>query len=518
MSKSEDLRPLFAEYASGTISAAELRALEAALRDDPELRQRFIEYMTIDSALGDMAALSEAELTEFESAKPGSESKAADSSASPVTPRSSDRSTLACRVVAFLGALAATLLIAALLWFAIPSQQGQPAVATLLTQVDAVLLCDGQPSSGAELPAGEYRLERGLLHLQFDGGVMVFVEAPARFDAVSNKRVMLHGGRLSATVPPAGIGFTVETPGAEVVDFGTEFSVDVQGGASEVHVFDGLVRVHPGALNQRDVSRPVELQASQAVRITDGATEPEDISIATDRFIRTFVESKRRYARTIKQFSPVAFYRMAIRDQGLACVPEQYSGKVLTGAGKRPPHARGVFAGGSLRVLAGSAGRGGRVDVSPPLQTGKFTLTAFVYPEADAKGGIVATNIQGNRGNFTLKLTEKGFLQATVRSRGGDLVSVTGTAPLALESWRHIVVTVDDGQLCLYEDGGLVTSAPCLPVAGSKQDVLWFGTGADGARLWDGRIDEVALFDRTLSEAEVLQLYRSAQKEREKSE
>ena len=205
MSDSTDLRFMFVDYALGVISAPELQALEAALREDSDLRRDFIEYMNIDSALGDMAALSGAELAEFETTKLADGSRAIDAGASGAIAKANDRP------------------------------------------------FDGQPRKGTELQAGMYRLGRGLLQLQFDGGVMVYVEAPARFDAVSNSRVLLHSGRLSAKVPPEGIGFTVETPEAEVVDLGTEFSVDVEGGASEVHVFDGLVRVNPGASNQRDV-------------------------------------------------------------------------------------------------------------------------------------------------------------------------------------------------------------------------------------------------------------------------
>ena len=186
------------------------------------------------------------------------------------------------------GFVTAACVLIALVWHegsGVPNDHTNDA-ATIVSNVSGLLISGDRQWEEAYLSVGEYELQKGLLHLQFDGGVMVYVEAPARFDAVSNSRVVLHGGRLSANVPPEGIGFTVETPEAEVVDFGTEFSVDVEGGTSEVHVFDGLVRVNPGASNQRDVSRSVDVQASQAVRITDGVTRPESISIATDRFIR----------------------------------------------------------------------------------------------------------------------------------------------------------------------------------------------------------------------------------------
>ncbi len=130
------------------------------------------------------------------------------------------------------------------------------------------------------------------------------------------------------------------------------------------------------------------------------------VLIARDRFIRNFDEPKRRYARSVKQLSPVAFYRMAILDKGLVSEPTQHSGVVLTADGNRPPHARGVFAGGSLRVRADSTGRGGRVDSPPPLGAGEFTLAVFVYLETPSHEGTVATNIRGDEGNFALSLDE----------------------------------------------------------------------------------------------------------------
>ena len=161
---------------------------------------------------------------------------------------------------------------------------------------------------------------------------------------------------------------------------------------------------------------PLIFRRRRPLRITDGATEPEDISIATDRFIRNFDEPRLNYARAVKRLSPLAYYRMPIRDRGLVSEPPEYSGVVLTGEGKRPPHAQGVFVGGSLRVGVDSSGRGGRVDSPPALSTGQFSLTAFVYLEAPAQDAMVATNLDGERGNFGLSLNENGMLQATVRS------------------------------------------------------------------------------------------------------
>lgn len=395
-----------------------------------------------------------------------------------------------------------------------PSRQH---LATVVRGIDAELSSGESNWDDAGLLAGGYQLRRGLLHLRFDGGVMVYVEAPARFDVVSSSRLILHSGRLSASVPPAGVGFTVETPEAEVIDFGTEFSVEVGAGASEVHVFDGLVRVQPRSKRDGQEREPVNLRTSQAVKIEETNEKPKKIRLARDRFIRSFEEPKRRYPRSVKRLSPVAYYRMPIRDKGLVSDPPQYSGIVLTGDGVRPPHACGVFTGGSLRVMADSSGRGGRVDTPPPLNTGQFTLSVFLYLETPADAGAVATNIRGDEGNFALALDAHGLLRATIRNRDAQLQSATSEASLTPRTWRHVVITADGKNLRIYEDGRLLTSAACAMMAPSDSETLWFGTSSDGSNFWNGRIDELTLFDKALSGKDVVDLHQAALEEMARS-
>ena len=71
-------------------------------------------------------------------------------------------------------------------------------------------------------------------------------------------------------------------------------------------------------------------------------------------------------------------------------------------------------------------------------------------------------------------------------------------------------MTLDDEQLRLYENGQPVATAPCSMLATSETQPIWFGTDAEGIRLWDGRIDELALFDRALGADEIAELYQAA--------
>lgn len=302
--------------------------------------------------------------------------------------------------------------------------------------------------------------------------------------------------------------------GEEAVDYGTEFSVDVENGSSEVHVFDGLVRVHPRSHTNGDDIASVDLKTSQAVRIGDSIPTPVDITIAPDRFIRSFDEPKPTYSKSLKQLSPVAYYRMAIRDQGLVSNPPQYSGIILTGNGKRPSHARGAFRGGSLQVKADSSGRGGRVDSPPPLRSAHFTLAVFVYLDTSRINGTVATNIRHDDGNFTLLVDDTDVMKAVIRNAEGELVTVSGNSSIQTKTWKYIVITVDGNMLRLYENGQLVASTQSGTMANSESHPLWLGTNGDAEKLWDGRIDELALFDKALSPNDIAHLFEAAKEKK----
>jgi ferric-dicitrate binding protein FerR (iron transport regulator) len=252
--------------------------------------------------------------------------------AAPEAAAGSSRPTLPARPGLVVGMAA---LVAACLLLVLYGPEGDPIpndsrpdAASVVSGVGFVLMKDEREWNGAGLPVGEYRLDDGLLNLQFDGGVMVFLEAPTRFEAVSGKRLVLHAGRLSVTVPPEGVGFTVGTREADIIDFGTEFSVEAQSGASEVHVFQGLVRVQPKARKGLPVGEPVDLKTSQAITIDDAARKPVEIELATDGFIRNFDEPQKKYCRAVKDLKPAAYYRMPI-SKGFPCEPPEYSGELL---------------------------------------------------------------------------------------------------------------------------------------------------------------------------------------------
>jgi hypothetical protein len=97
----------------------------------------------------------------------------------------------------------------------------------------------------------------------------------------------LHEGRLTAVVPERARGFAIATSRLNVVDFGTEFGVMAESeGATEVHVFNGLVKAHLLDATGQQV-RSVELNTAEAARIEPAAALVARIPARDDVFVRT---------------------------------------------------------------------------------------------------------------------------------------------------------------------------------------------------------------------------------------
>ncbi|WP_145260463.1 FecR family protein [Calycomorphotria hydatis] len=121
------------------------------------------------------------------------------------------------------------------------------AAAILLTAgITAILYSPAPPDAGklvglttdAEWSGKEYTpgnliqqqrpltLESGIATIELNGGAIVSVEGPATVELINAGKASLISGLLHAVVPPRAIGFVVQTIDAEVVDLGTEFTVD----------------------------------------------------------------------------------------------------------------------------------------------------------------------------------------------------------------------------------------------------------------------------------------------------
>ncbi len=121
---------------------------------------------------------------------------------------------------------------------------------------------------GSGLTVGQkLELRQGLAELTFENGATVLLEGPATFAVSATHEVNLHEGRLAVVVPQKSRSFRIHTRSLDVFDVGTEFGLYAkQSGATEVHVFNGLVKADVLDSSGRALRR-LELGPSEAARV-----------------------------------------------------------------------------------------------------------------------------------------------------------------------------------------------------------------------------------------------------------
>ena len=207
--------------------------------------------------------------------------------------------------------------------------EGQPpAAAARLTATDACRWQADAPPVGSSVEGRLLEIREGTAEFTFIKGVRVVVEGPATFEILSADRFRLDQGTLAAAVPPAGIGFTVVTPTAEVIDLGTEFGVQVDGvDHTDVHVLRGEVQVRHVTKSVTEPDGDIRLLAGQAIRLVKGAGATR-IAADTARFshvLQTIVppgtaKTQHSSNNRVEQFGqpPISFVEnFSARDPGL---------------------------------------------------------------------------------------------------------------------------------------------------------------------------------------------------------
>jgi hypothetical protein len=85
----------------------------------------------------------------------------------------------------------------------------------------------------------------------------------------------------------------------------------------------------------------------------------------------------------------------------------------------------------------------------------------------------------------------------------GTIQELTDAVPLPVDRWSSLAVTYDGATLRMYVNGRRVSSRAVTGTVESPQTPLWIGGNEPYGEHFDGLIDEVRVYDRALSEAEI---------------
>lgn len=244
---------LFDDLLEGVISEADFLKLEAEMIVDENVRSAYYERLKLHVALQ----------TEMESSDliPGSASV----SSSPR--RRVDGLLLSCLV-------ALCVLIGLLVWKmagereAYISQQEESVAkgfGVLANESSDANWKEISLLEGDLLPSGAIELVSGMVKLELFNGVDVVAHGPARFEVISDFQLRLVEGKIMCRVPELLQGFRVEIPSGEILDYGTEFEIEIGDGFESIDVLTGLVEWHG------DSGVTERIEAGSGVKMSDAA-------------------------------------------------------------------------------------------------------------------------------------------------------------------------------------------------------------------------------------------------------
>lgn len=400
-------------------------------------------------------------------------------------------------------------------------------------------------AAGQDVPAATVQLRAGLVHLRLSNGVNLSVEGPAAFEVHSADHVELTHGRMCADVPPAAIGFAIETPATRVVDLGTSFGVSVSSEhGSRVEVFDGLVELASASASATAPSAGHRVDAGGARQVNQAGTISET-SMTPGLFVRpgqlsdwarnargaSFERWRVASERLRRDASLVLYYTFDAASSGPVGGSSQshLPNHALAARGQwpivlgdpSPVWAAGRVANKRSIDLTASPGQGLLLTDYPATSNGQLTVAAWVNARSLPRWAAIVKN-RGETipGQFSFGLEgDGGYLVARItQATGGDAYvrDATGSA-LPVGRWVHVAFVADGNTLRLYRDGIEVGSGPGGPIVAARTVPamsIGFRTNDEGSAItaanfgerWDGLIDELMVYHRPLSAEEIRRL------------
>ena len=378
----------------------------------------------------------------------------------------------------------------------------------------------------------------GFASIEFINGAQVLIEGPTRFTMGGMQELYLHWGKAYCKVPPQAIGFTIGTSGARVVDYGTEFGVQAYGnGVAEVHVSDGEVKV-------------ASIEGKHAVSVLQGEAKQVSITgtITDTPFSRDHFVSLNEYAVRLKgnagsdyhrwkayshelrrDPSLVAYYTFEKDESDLGLLHNE-ANETLGGLDgvlgtmisdeTLPQWSQGRWPQKSALAFKRDKRHYVKVAAHPRLAiNGDITIATWVKLEGNQSGGhLISCRTQENA-NYQIatrlpsEQTRKLQFLRYEKSDGSKTKYSKYFPVVRAKVWHHLVITHNNNMIQYYVNGELIDKIVHRFKGSAVPAELYIGLaeyrGQKDDDAFEGVVGEIAIFDRIISQSEIVQMYQS---------
>ncbi|MEM6505117.1 MAG: LamG-like jellyroll fold domain-containing protein [Planctomycetota bacterium] len=441
-----------------------------------------------------------------------------------------------------------------------PTADAYRVVATVTGQVNAQWVsANGQGALPDRMLLGvnqRLTLTQGFAEITTNRGAKVLIQAPATIETTdSDNAVRLHRGKLVGICKtPSSKGFTVHAPGLDVIDLGTVFGVSADAdNGSTVTVMEGSVRAEPTEISPL-AFEPVVLERDQARRVKP---ETGGLETVVKSELPVFYEqAPHPYVSAVLDAAPVAYWRFE-DDQARTVVNEIDPGTDdLAVVGPATLTRSGVI--GRAGLLTNRAEPYGYFETANPIdQLAGFeegTIEFWYYadvrlkqqegydaammlslhdataklsePGATSKE-LIALELTDDAWLFDQERTKPvGWLEYSMRVYPGFFVDGGGQRDIYLDHahpvqrWQYVALVKQDDVITVYLDGRRVEEMPHAfgPISpasvriGRTFDFAFEDREKDPGfktppRPFMGRMDEVAIYDKPLTAAQIARHY-----------
>jgi len=510
-------------YLDGNLTPEQGESLQELLRNAPDARAALRRRATIDEGLTDLAAAVSmashpmshgASASADEARPPGALARGqADSRAAAGRPV---RWAVGSRIRAIIPwGIAAALALALLSnWFLSPDAIEPPephadAFLGLLVDEAGAEFEAGFGPDDVRFAVGEYRLQSGAIHLRLRNGADLVLQAPAALRLHGPFNLELLDGNLRAVVPTPAEGLTIAAPKVHYEDIGTEFGISVNraSGASRIHVFDGQVDAKKVGSTQRLFS----VTSGQTMRFADGHWKP-DATPDADEFLAPgqigLLRWRQWRERFIQDPSLIAFYSFS-RDSDAPHELANDAGSASDGTINRARWVSGRWPGKDALLFDRDDDY---VGLTVPGEYDEFTLSFWVKVDRlDYEYNALLNSHAWDLGDLHFQIKRTGLAWANVNGKKSSRRGFAGD-PIELGRWQHIVAVVSrtDETVRTYVNGDLVWEQECRlknSVAPGECSLgNWIRVPRKyqpTRRAFKGRMDEVAIWNRSLTQQEI---------------
>lgn len=494
-----DADTLIQHYLEDTLTDAEAEELHTLLQNEPQLGAKLLQHFEMDAMLRATKPL----------AVPGKIIQHA------LVPRR--RFTFATVTTVAAMAACITLMGAwlAMSWLQNDEEDTTTSVAVLTRGVnlewESAAITPGTP-----LSPGLLKLKSGIAQIEFYQGARVLIEGPAELQLISSGEATCTRGKLSANVPPQAKGFRINTPKGTIVDLGTEFGLDVSDASAEVHVFKGEVELHKAAESMQS------LKEGQAMAFAaESQMLPANLSnfaSLSDLDSRTAVSDRTqldrwRAASDQLNADPALQLHFNFQDDDSSRSLRNHASHGEDGSIVGASWTTGRWPGkGALEFRNVSD----RVRLSAPNEVKALTMAMWVRINGLDRyfNSLFMSESWGER-RIHWQIVRDGRIRLGIAGGAGqhhqDCDTEVFFTPERFGRWMHLAVVFDpqSKEVRHYANGSLLAKIALKDPSPLKPGIAELGNWNDrrstgvAIRHLSGTMDEFALWDRVLSEAEI---------------